>query len=127
MDCLTGSGFLVRALSCFPRVRIYRFPVDFRKGMRSLAAFVEAVLGDNPFGDTLFVFTNRSRTSLKCLYWDRTGLALWIKGLEEERFPWPKDGETVLQITPEQLQWLLDGVDIWRIHRHKSLEYSRII
>ncbi|MBF0117053.1 MAG: IS66 family insertion sequence element accessory protein TnpB [Magnetococcales bacterium] len=36
-------------------------PVDFRKGMMSLAALVESELGMNPLEARLFVFTNRHR------------------------------------------------------------------
>ena len=41
-------------------------PVDFRKGMRALAILVEQELGRDPFAETLYVFTNRRRTAVKC-------------------------------------------------------------
>jgi transposase len=117
----------MRALSGFSRIRVCRAPVDFRKGMRGLAEIVQGDLGENPFDDCLFVFVNRARNSLKCLYWDRTGFAMWVKSLEVDRFPWPRDGENVITASHSQISWLLDGVDIWKLRTHKALEYSRVV
>jgi transposase len=86
------------------------------------------VLAENPFEDCLFIFTNRSRSAVKCLYWDRTGFALWVKALERDRFPWPRGaGEKTLSLTHEQLAWLLQGIDIWKLRQHAELHYSRIV
>jgi len=45
-------------------------PVDFRKGIDSLAAVCRARLEQNPFSGTMFVFRNRSGTALKLLVYD---------------------------------------------------------
>ncbi|MGH9845586.1 MAG: IS66 family insertion sequence element accessory protein TnpB [Blastocatellia bacterium] len=45
-------------------------PVDFRKGIDSLAALCKARLDENPFSGALFVFRNRSGTALKLLVYD---------------------------------------------------------
>lgn len=118
----------MKALTSFPSILVCPQPVDFRKGRRSLSAFVQECLGCDPFAETLFVFTNRRRDTIKALYWDRTGFALWEKGLEEDCFAWPKPPfpERVV-ITPEQAQWLLDGIDIWKIKPHQTRTYSRVV
>lgn len=103
-------------------------PVDFRKGMASLAVLVEAQLGLNPFADSLYLFRNRSTTAVKLLYWERNGFCLWHKRLEQERFCWPKGnaGGTV-SLTVQQLNWLLEGYDINRMQPHKSLDFKSVI
>ena len=53
-------------------------PIDFRKGIKSLAVMVEAELELNPFSEQLFLFTNRRRDRVKLLYWERTGFRLWM-------------------------------------------------
>jgi transposase len=45
-------------------------PVDFRKGIDSLAAVCKLRLEQDPFSGTLFVFRNRSGTALKLLVYD---------------------------------------------------------
>ncbi len=42
-------------------------PVDFRKGIDGMAALCRTVLKADPFSGYLFVFLNRSKTSIKIL------------------------------------------------------------
>jgi transposase len=62
---------MMRPAVDLPRVYLCHEPVDFRKGMRSLAVLVEQALGRDPFAETLYVFVNRRRDAVKCLYWER--------------------------------------------------------
>ena len=79
------------------------------------------------FSGALFVFTSRKRDTIRLLYWDRTGFALWIKQLQSERFLWPKllDGD-VITLSVAQLEWLLDGLDITRMKPHETLHYAAV-
>ena len=105
-------------------VYLYRDLVDFRKSIHGLSALVEMEPGLQLFSQTLFVFTNRRRDKLKVLYWHRNGFCLWLKRLEKDRFPWwQPDGNSSCTIRSEELEWLLDGIDIWKIKPHKSLNY----
>lgn len=109
------------------RVLVCTQPVDFRKGMASLAVLVETQLSANPFANTLYVFRNRSATAIKLLYWERNGFCLWQKRLEQERFCWPKGDLGVASIlTVPQLHWLLEGYDINRMQSHKTLEFTSV-
>ena len=108
-------------------VYLCREVVDFRKSINGLSALVEDHLGLNPFGPQLFVFCNRRRDKLKILYWERSGFVLWYKRLEKHRFPWPgRDGSDVLTMTGRELNWLLDGIDLFRIKPHEELSYERV-
>jgi transposase len=97
-------------------VYLCKQPVDMRKSINGLAALVEGTLALNPFSEHLFIFANRRRDKLKILYWERSGFVLWYKRLEKERFPWPdRDREDVVSMTGRELNWLLDGLDFFRI------------
>lgn len=87
-------------------------PCDMRKGFNGLHALVTEKLGEDPKTGALFVFTNRRRNRLKILFWDRTGLWVCTKRLEEGSFSWPQGtdaGAAKLRLTPEALSLLTDG------------------
>jgi len=100
-------------------------PTDMRKSINGLSALSQEGLQQDPFSGNLCIFCNRRRTIIKAIYWDRNGFCLWLKRLEEEKFPWPDSPEDCLEITREQFIWLLDGIDFF--HVHKQLKYSRIM
>lgn len=102
-------------------------PVDFRKQIDGLAAMVEGELELSLFGDALFVFANRQRSRIKILYWHRNGFCLWQKRLEKQRFAWPATGSGhTVTLTPKELEWLLEGFDLWANYPHKTLNYQSI-
>lgn len=90
-------------------------PCDMRKSFDSLHALVTGHLGEDPRSGAVFAFTNKSRTRLKLLHWDGTGLWVHAKRLEKGTFSWPKpsDGHGVkLKLAPEALAMLTDGIDL---------------
>lgn len=109
-------------------VYLCRAPVDFRKQIDGLAALVEQELAMSPFGDALFVFVNRQHNKVKALYWHRNGFCLWQKRLEKERFAWPESGcgAPVHSLTLQELEWLLEGFDLWANKPHKTLNYQAV-
>lgn len=108
-------------------VFIHREPVDFRKQINGLALIVESELGLDPFNAGVFAFTNRARDRAKVLYWHCNGFCLWQKRLEKQRFVWPVvTDEAVVSITGDQLNWLLDGFDIFRFPPHERLIYRAV-
>ena len=64
-------------------------PTDMRKGFDSLAALVRDHLGYDPLSGHLFVFRSRRGDRVKMLWWDRDGLTLYYRRLEEGTFRFP--------------------------------------
>ncbi len=118
--------YTLRPSNQLPEVYLYRQPVDFRRSYRGLAAIVEQELGHNPFSGTLYVFINRHRNRIKCLFWEDNGFVLYDKALAEEKFRWPKHDQAVLTVTGQQLNWLLDGYDLAQMRPHKKLHYEAL-
>lgn len=85
---------------------------DLRKGIDGYASIVQEHFKLDPFEDALYIFCNRHRDKLKCLYWDGSGFWLLYKRLESGHFKWIKREDGVLEITHQQLQWLLEGLKI---------------
>ncbi|GMR16874.1 MAG: IS66 family insertion sequence element accessory protein TnpB [Gammaproteobacteria bacterium] len=107
------------------QVYLHRTPVDFRKAINGLSLIVESDMTLPVFSGALFVFCNKKRDKLKLLYWDKTGFALWYKRLEKEKFKWPrKHNDNTIELTEEQLHWLLEGVDITK---HTPLNYQTLL
>ncbi len=98
-------------LQISPQQRIYVAvePTDFRKGIDGLVALCRQKLQQDPFSGALFLFINRSRTSLKVLTYDGQGAWLCLKRLSRGRFHWwPEDrGSAVELLAARQLQILL--------------------
>lgn len=109
-------------------IYLYHEPVDMRKQIDGLAILAEQVMGLDPFANNLFVFCNRQRDKLKVLYWDRNGFCLCYKRLERERFKWPKQfSDEQMCISQESLRWLLEGIDIEQIQRHKPFVFESVL
>ena len=88
---------------------------DMRKGIDGLAGLVSGVLRKDPMSGHLFLFRGRDPTKLKVLYWDGSGLCLYLKRLDEGGFVWPRLSapESSIGLTSAQLAMLLEGLD-WR-------------
>lgn len=107
-----------------PLIYLHRQSVDFRKSINGLAILVEDEMALPVMSGALYIFSNRAKDKLKILYWDKTGFALWYKRLEKHRFKWPnQQHDTPLEITQQQLNWLLDGFDIIG---HQPLNYQQL-
>jgi transposase len=90
-------------------------PIDMRKGFESLYAAVSEKLHADVKSGAIFAFTNKTRTRLKVLYWDKTGLWLMTKRLEKGTFFWPRAAEagaTRMSLEPAAFAMLTDGIDM---------------
>jgi transposase len=63
-------------------------PVDCRKGIDGLAALCRQTLSENPLDGAVYVFRNRTGTTLKLLAYDGQGFWLCTKRLSAGHFYW---------------------------------------
>jgi transposase len=101
------------------RVLIATRPVDFRKGVDGLSAYVQHELQSDPFSGVVYVFRAKRADRVKLLFWDQTGLCLLSKRLEQGRFRWPAIADGVMRLSPAQLSALLEGLDWVRVHARR--------
>jgi len=75
-------------LQLTPQSRIFLAvqPVDFRKGIDGLAALCRNILNENPLGGTVYVFRNRTGTTLKLLAYDGKGFGSVPNGSRKGTF-----------------------------------------
>jgi transposase len=81
---------------------------------------VDGELEQNPSCGTVYVFCNRVKDKLKILYWDGNGFCLLYKRLEKGRFKIPNGGPS-LSISPDELRWLLQGIDFKKLPKPKVM------
>jgi transposase len=87
--------------------------IDMRKGFEGLYGLVRDYLEQDPLSGHLFLFTNRTRTRLKALVWDGSGLWVCAKRLEKGRFHWPQvEHARSVTMRPEELAMLVNGLDV---------------
>ena len=117
----------MRVLDESTAVYLYRLPVDMRRGRNSLAAIASEMMPSAVYTGAVFVFVGRRFDTLKALRWDRNGFAVWHKVIEShEKYHWPRMlAEAVVTMSIEQLDWLLDGYDVWR-QPHQMLRLSQV-
>ena len=109
------------------RVYIATGNTDMRKAINGLSILVESRMELDPFSGNMFIFSNKRRNMIKVLYWEHNGFCLWQKRLERERFRWPQRGEEVMRISPRELRWLLDGLEVVQGSAHRPLQYSSVM
>ena len=98
--------------------------IDMRKGFEGLHGLVRDQLGQDPLSGHLFLFTNRTKTRLKALVWDGSGLWVCAKRLEKGRFRWPDvspGDENVRSVIlrAEELAMLVNGLDVKQTQQRK--------
>lgn len=110
-------------LSPGPATKIYLAAgtTDMRKSFNGLYALVGGTLEADPLSGHLFVFCNRRRDRIKILCFDGSGLWVCAKRLEKGTFAWPEGGTGAIELTQNQLNLLLGGLDLKQMRRRRWL------
>jgi len=93
---------------------------DMRKSFNSLSGIIRKAMNLDPLSGYLFVFKNRRADRIKCVYWDRDGMAMWYKLLQRGTFRFPdlkNYSSAGLEIDASTLRMILDGIDLSSIRR----------
>ncbi len=115
------------SLSELVQIYVCLAPTDMRKSFDSLAALVREGLGYDPLSGHLFVFRSRRGDRVKLLWWDRDGLALYYRRLEEGTFRFPATNDPQvrsIEISAQELSLVLWGIDPASVKRQKR--YQRV-
>lgn len=101
------------------RIWLAAEPTDMRCSFDRLAERVRTVMGQDPLGNSLFVFRSRRGDRLKLLAWDRDGFILWYKRLESGVFKLPRlqAGTRSVELRASELAMILDGIDMTKLKR----------
>lgn len=109
------------------RIFLAREPADMRRSFTGLSGMVREGLQADPLSGHLYCFRNKRADKLKILYFDRTGLAIWYKRLEQGRFHWPRCDGPGVELNAAEVAFLLEGLEWKGVRRRKrfSLEQAR--
>lgn len=97
--------------------------IDFRKSIDGLCATVMLEFSRNP-QEGLYVFINKNLDKVKVLGWHKNGFALVYKRLEKGKFTLSKNQEGLLELTNQQLSWLVAGLDWFEMSGWSELEFN---
>ncbi len=98
-------------------------PVDMRKSFNGLIALVKNHLKGDPNSGQGFVFINKNRTLMKCLYFEPGGHCIWSKRLEQGQFASLGEGvSTKISLTQTAFSALVEGFDMEIKKRRKRYQ-----
>lgn len=93
---------------------LYHRPVDFRKQIDGLVLLIASNLNTIPTSGELFIFRNRQADKVKLLWYDYNGFWLCYKRLEKGVLTFPRRQTETIELTRDELNWLLSGLDFTR-------------
>jgi len=100
-------------------------PIDFRMSIDGLSKFIQREQNAHLHDGSIYVFYNRHRDKIKCLFWDRNGFVLYYKRLDKCKFKVKDMLHEVEKISAEELEILLSGFDHQPVERKQMyLEHS---
>lgn len=89
-------------------------PIDMRKGIDSLCAYVLSKMEMDPLSANVFVFMSKNRYTVKILQWQNDGYTLYQKRIEKGTFELPVYNS---QTNCYQLEWrkfvmMMEGITL---------------
>jgi transposase len=106
------------------KIWLYRKPIDFRKQIDGLVLLIAGHLEKDPTSGHIFAFRNMSANKIKLLYWEDNGFWLLYKRLEKGKLKFPSMEDSQHEITKDELQWLLSGLDITQLRKKSSIKVT---
>lgn len=86
---------------------------DMRKSIDGLCAIIEDQLHMDPRRSALYLFCGKCCDRVKAFLWENDGFVLLYKRMEVKgRFRWPRSSQEVRQLTWQQFDWLMSGLEI---------------
>lgn len=116
------------SLSSQSRIFIHALPIDMRKSFDGLCGIVKGDFQKDVLEGDYFVFFNRVLDRCKILLWDRDGLILVYKRLEQGCFQRvPYDGQCLaIEVDATTLTLILNGIDLNSAQRRKRFKVDKL-
>ncbi len=91
------------------RILIAIKPLDFRKGVDSIASYCKYQLQQNPYSGVVYAFRNKASTAVKIFAFDGCGIYLIIRRFSRGKLAWwPSSTDEALQpLAAQQLAVIL--------------------
>ena len=103
-----------------PGSKKYIWRLDLRicaEGSMACARIIRFQFQLDPYDkNTLFLFCGKRTDRIKGLIWEGDGFLLLYKRIENGNFRWPRTQEDALEISADQYQMLMQGLEI--VARH---------
>ena len=101
-------------------VYVFSGVTDFRKGIAGLTRIVLEEFDEATVTNNLYVFCNKTKTSLKILHFEAVSIWLYQKRLNIGKFVYPTIDKNC-RITPEELKIIISGLDFINVIENNGL------
>ena len=117
------------SLSSTARIFIHALPTDMRKSFDGLCGIVKGDFQMEILDGDYFVFFNRVLDRYKILVWDRDGLILVYKRLEQgcfQRVPCDGSQGLAIEVDATTLTLIFSGIDLASAKRRKRYQPDKV-
>ena len=108
------------------KIWLYRKAVDFRCGIDGLSQVVLQEIKQS-LKEGVYLFLNRRRDKLKLLSWHKNGFVLCYKRLEKGLFNLGAKDDGAIELSIEEMSWLLAGLEWHRMRHWSDLDYGKLL
>ena len=84
---------------------------DMRKGIDGLAMVIAENYGLELYNNSLFLFCGGRNDRFQGLFWDGEGFIMLYKRFENGHLSWPRNSNEAKELSDQQLDWLLQGLN----------------
>ena len=100
---------------------LYALPTDMRKSFDGLCGLIKSEMHLDPRCGAVFIFISRKRDRIKLLHWERGGLVLYYKRLEEGTFALPRFDPSTnrCKMTLSDLVLMVEGIMVEKYKQRK--------
>jgi transposase len=105
---------------------LYRKPVKMSRSFDGLAALIRTVLDKDIINGDVFIFLNRSRSTLKLFVYENKGFSIYYRRLDEGSFQLPliSSDHVSYRMTVDQMIYMLSGMSLEEGGYVKAPEYE---
>lgn len=104
---------MLNNISSFSHIYIACGYTDLRYGIDGLSILIRKAFDLDPYDtNSIFLFCGRRTDRIKALVYEGDGFLLLYKRLADGHFRWPRNESEVRELTPEQYNWLMNGMKI---------------